>query len=123
LTESSAEFRGIVLAIRTNAFITPCKDLARHTSFVMKCAAKLTYHASYQYNINKTMRYEIKFFCNKTKPDSGIKWETPIAHLIPQTPFAMTIRDSSLEGAGGFSTTLGFWWHTLFPDEVIQCTL
>ncbi len=73
LIESSAEFRDIVLAIQTNGFVTPCKDLARH----------LTHHASYQYNINKTMCYEIKFFQDKLKPDSGIKWETPIAHLIP----------------------------------------
>jgi hypothetical protein len=83
----------------------------------MKHAAKLTHHASYQYNINKTMRYKIKFFCNKLKPDSGIKWEMPIAHLIPQTPFATTIGDSLLKGAGGFSTSLGFWWHICFPDE------
>jgi hypothetical protein len=83
LTESSAEFQDIVLAIQTNAFVAPCKDLARHTSFAMKCAAKLAHHASYQYNINRTMRYENKFFCNKLKPDSGIKWEMPIAHLIP----------------------------------------
>jgi hypothetical protein len=77
----------------------------------------------YQYNINKTMRYKIEFFRNKIKPDSGIEWETPIAHLIPQTPFATTIGDSLLEGAGGFSTTLGFWWHICFPDEVVQHTL
>jgi hypothetical protein len=82
LTKSSAEFRDIVLAIQTNAFVTPCKDLAQHTSFAMKRAAKLTHHASYQYNINRTMLYKIKFFCNKLKPDSGIKWEMPIAHLI-----------------------------------------
>jgi hypothetical protein len=69
LTESSAEFQDIVLAIQTNVFITPCKNLARHTSFAMKCAAKLTHHASYQYNINKTMRYKIEFFRNKLKPD------------------------------------------------------
>ncbi len=119
LTESSAEFQDIVLAIQTNAFVKPCKDLAQHTSFAMKCVAKLTHHASYQYNITKTMHYKIKFFRNKLKPDSGIKWETPIAHLIPRTLFATTIRDSSLEGAGGFSTTLGFWWHIHFPDEVV----
>jgi hypothetical protein len=64
-----------------------------------------------------------QFFCNKLKPDSGIEWETPIAHLIPQTPFATTIRDSLLEGAGGFSITLRFWWHICFPDEVVQRTL
>jgi hypothetical protein len=47
----------------------------------------------------------------------------PIAHLIPQTPFATTIGDSLLEGAGGFSTMLGFWWHICFLDEVFQHTL
>jgi hypothetical protein len=51
--------------------------------FAMKRAAKLTHHASYQYKINKTMCYKIKFFCEKLKPDSGIKLEMPIAHLIP----------------------------------------
>ncbi len=35
----------------------------------------------------------------------------------------MTIGDSSLEGAGGFSVTLGFWWHIRFPDEVVRHTL
>jgi hypothetical protein len=69
LTESSAEFRDIILAIHTSAFVTPCKDLAQHTSFAMKRAAKLTHHASYQYNINKTMHYKIEFFCNNLKPD------------------------------------------------------
>ena len=109
MTESSVEFQDIVLAIRTNAFVVPCKDLAWHTSFAMKRAAKLTHHASYQYNINKTMHYKIEFFCDKLKPDSGIEWETPIVHLIPQTPFATTIGDSLLEGAGGYCTMLGFW--------------
>jgi hypothetical protein len=79
-------FQNIVLVIQTNAFVTPCKDLTRHTSFAMKCPAKLTHHATYQYNINRTMRYKIKFFCNKLKLDSHIEWEMPIAHLIPQTP-------------------------------------
>jgi hypothetical protein len=61
------------------------------------------------------MHYESKFFRDKLK--------IPIDNLIPQTPFATTIRDSSLEGAGGFSITLGFWWHICFLDEVVQRTL
>jgi hypothetical protein len=122
LTESSAEFHKVILAICTSAFVALCKDLAQHTSFAMKSAAKLTHHASYQYNVNKTMHYEIEFFHDKLKPDSGIKWETPIAHLIPQAPFATTIGDSLLDRAGGFSITLGFWWHICFPDEVVQHT-
>ncbi len=86
----------------------------------MKRAAKLTHHASYQYIINKTMHYEIKFFLKKLKPDSGIEWEMPIAHLIPQTPFATTIGDSLLEGAGGFASP---WDSICLPDELVQCTL
>jgi hypothetical protein len=60
----------LLLLARTS----PGKDLARHTSFAfaMKCVAKLTHHASYQYNINNTMHYKIEFFHNKLKPDSGI---------------------------------------------------
>jgi hypothetical protein len=69
------------------------------------------------------MRAEIKFFRDKLRPDSGVEWETPIAHLIPQTPFATTIGDSSLEEAGGFSIKLGFWWHIEFPAEIAQRTL
>jgi hypothetical protein len=69
------------------------------------------------------MCYKIKFFCNKIKPDSGIEWETPISHLISQTPFATTIGDSLLECAREFFTTLGFWWHICFLDEVAQRTL
>ena len=29
----------------------------------------------------------------------------------------------SLEGAGGYSISLGFWWHIPFPDAVRQRTL
>jgi hypothetical protein len=28
-----------------------------------------------------------------------------------------------LEGTGGFSNTLGFWWQICFPDELVQRTL
>ncbi len=28
-----------------------------------------------------------------------------------------------MEGAGGFSIKLGFWWHIEFPAEIVQRTL
>jgi hypothetical protein len=61
MTDSSAEFRDIVLAIRTGAFITPCKDLTRHTSFAMKRAAK-TYPScilSVQHQQNHALQNQI----------------------------------------------------------------
>ena len=56
LSETSQEFRDIISIIQSNKAVTTCKDLARHTSFAMKRAAKMTHHASYEYNINTTMR-------------------------------------------------------------------
>jgi hypothetical protein len=32
------------------------------------------------------------------------------------------IGNSSLEGVGGFSIRLGFWWHICFPEEIIKRT-
>jgi hypothetical protein len=88
----------------------------------MKWAAKLV-HAKYRYNINRTMRQEIDFFRKKLLTLSGITWETPIAHIIPQMPMAKAFGDSCLEGAGGYLVSLGYWWHLPFPEEVIQQTL
>jgi hypothetical protein len=46
LFESLQEIRDIVLSIQTGAFFTSCKNLAQHTSFAMKHAARLTHHSS-----------------------------------------------------------------------------
>jgi hypothetical protein len=69
------------------------------------------------------MRQEIEFFQDKLQQYSGILWETPIAHVIPQLPTATAFGDSCLEGVGGYSIELGFWWHIDFPKEIKQCTL
>jgi hypothetical protein len=69
------------------------------------------------------MRQEIDFFCKKLLPDSDIKWETPIAHIIPRMPTFTSFGDSCLKGAGGYSIPLGYWWHIPFPKEIMQRTL
>jgi hypothetical protein len=56
-------------------------------------------------------------------PNSGIKFETAIGHLIPCTPTASTIGDSSLLACGGYSIKLKFWWHLSFPKEIVERTL
>jgi len=100
------------------------KDQVKHINFAMKKAAHLVHHAKFQYNINKTMCQEIDFFREKLLPESGIVWETPIAHIIPRMPTFTAFGDSCLEGAGGYDCILlGFWWHIPFPEAVIQRTL
>jgi hypothetical protein len=69
------------------------------------------------------MSQEIEFFCEKLLLESNIAWETPIAHIIPWMPMFISFGDSCLEGAGGYSILLGFWWHIPFPKAVKQRTL
>jgi hypothetical protein len=69
------------------------------------------------------MRQEIEFFRKKLLSKSGIRWESLIAHIIPRMPTFITFGDSCLEGAGGYSLSLGFWWHLPFPEEVKLRTL
>jgi hypothetical protein len=123
LTDTSPEFRNICLSFKTGSFPCSVKDQVKHINFAMKRAAHLVHHAKFQYNINKTMHQEIDFFREKLLPNSDIKWETPIAHIIPRMPIFTSFGDSCLEGAGGYSIPLGYWWHIPFPEEIMQRTL
>jgi hypothetical protein len=69
------------------------------------------------------MHQEIEFFCKKLLPKSRIRWESPIAHIISRMPTFITFGDSCLEGAGGYSLSVGFWWHLPFPEKVKLRTL
>jgi hypothetical protein len=120
LLESSKEFQNIILLLKMGTYLGTPNNKAKHISFVMRQAAKLVHHAKYRYNITKTMHQEIEFFSKKLQPSSSILWETPIAHIIPRMFLATAFGDSCLEGAGGYSISLGFWWHLPFPKKVIQ---
>ncbi len=51
------------------------------------------------------MREELNFIFDALKPDSGIVFKTPIAHLIPRIPMASIIGNSSLLSCSSYSTT------------------
>jgi len=122
-SDTSPEFCDICLSLKTGSFPCLVKDQVKHINFAMKRAAHLVHHAKFQYNINKTMRQEIEFFCEKLLPELNIAWETPITHIIPWTPTFTSFGDRCLEGARGYCISLGFWWHIPFPEAVIRRTL
>ena len=72
--------------------------------------------------VNLTMREELNFISHALSPDSGLKFETPIAHLIPRMPTASIVGDSSLLACGGYLVTLDFWWHLWFPKKSRKCS-
>ena len=89
----------------------------------MKKAAKVVNKHNHLYLVNSTMQDELIFISHALLPKSGIKFETPIAHLIPRMPTASIIGDSLLVACGGYSITIEFWGHFLFPKEVVTQTL
>jgi hypothetical protein len=123
LEKSSNGFRDLVKQITTKTFSGKISDHQRHIKFAMKKAAKMVNRNHATYLVNRTMRDELNFLSDALKPDSGIKFETPIAHLIPRTPTASIVGDSSLLACGGYSITLKFWWHFTFPSDVVERTL
>ena len=75
----------------------------------MKKASKMVNRNHATYLVNRTMQDELNFLSDALKPDLGIKFEAPIAHLIPRTPTASIVGDSLLLACGGYSITLKFW--------------
>jgi hypothetical protein len=123
LEDSSPEFQTRIKSLRSGYFFCNVKDQICHIAFAIKRSAKLVHQSRCQYNITKPMRQEIEFFREKLLPTSDIRWESPIAHVIPRMPTFTIFGDSCLEGAGGYSLFLGFWWHLPFPEEVKLRTL
>merc|ERR1712086_1116135 len=99
------------------------KNMETFVRFAIKKAAKLVHHCPVEYNIVRSMREEIEFFARYLKPDSGVKWEAPIAYLIDRTPFASTFGDACLESGGGYSSKLKLWYFVSFPKDVVLRTL
>jgi hypothetical protein len=123
LADSLPEFQTLIKSLRSGYFFCNVKEQIRHISFAIKWSAKLVHQSRCQYNITKTMRQEIEFFREKLLPKSGICWESPIAHIISRMPTFTTFGDSCLKEAGGYSLSLGFWWHLPFPEQVKLCML
>ena len=47
----------------------------------------------------------------------------PIAHMVPRDPDFSGKGDACLDGAGGYSEDLHFWWYFDWPKEVKKKTL
>lgn len=94
-----------------------------HINFEIKKSAQMIHKCRARYNINKDMRAEIEFLTEATRPDSGINWWSPIAHMIPRDPLAHIHSDACLDSSGGYSIKLSFMWYLMWPEWVVKKTL
>ena len=91
-------------------------------NFSIKKAAQQLHRCDNEYFIPKTMRREIEFLREALHPNSGIKWATPIGHLIPRDPTAEGCSDACLEAGGGFSMEMRFIWFLTWPTDILYRT-
>jgi hypothetical protein len=86
LKKGSSGFRKLCDQISTNNFSGKQSDHQHRINFAMKKVAKMVSKHGHLYLVKSTMQDELNFFSKALSPDSGIKFEIPIAHLIPRTP-------------------------------------
>jgi hypothetical protein len=123
LEKSSSGFEDLVKQILAKNYSGKISEHQRHINFAMKKVAKMVNKHNHLYLVNRTMWEELNFITHALIPDSGIKFETPIAHLIPRIPTALIVGNSLLLACGGYSIALKFWWHLSFPKNVVKQTL
>jgi hypothetical protein len=123
LEKSSSGFRDLIKQISTKNYSGRISDHQHHINFAMKKAAKMVNRNNHNYLVNRTMQDELNFIAHALKPDSGIKFKTPIVHLILRTPTPSIVGNSLLLACGGYSITLKFWWHLSFLENVVKQTL
>jgi len=76
-----------------------------------------------RFHITNTLRKELKLLHHIFPNLNDFPFITPIAHIIDRTPDFVAKGDACLDGAGGFSEHLTFWWFLEWPPSVKNRTL
>ena len=97
-------------------------EITRVSTFAQSEASRLIHASPNKHWINSTLREELHLLISALSADR-ISMRTPIAHLVRRDPSASAWSDSSLKAAGGYSTTMKFWWYFEWPDNVRKQTL
>ena len=86
-----------------------------------KIAQKI-WQSKTRFFITKEMKQDILFLEHFLLHNRRVLY-IPIAHWVPRDPDFSGRGDACLEGAGGYSLNLGFWWFFEWPDEIKSKTL
>jgi len=99
------------------------QDSLLRKNFAFSKIMKKTWDCKQKYFISRTLRQEIKFLIHIFKNRHIFKIFAPISHIIPRHPDFIALGDACLDGAGGFSPTLKYWWFIPWPPQIRTQTL
>jgi len=88
--------------------------------FFSSAVAKAIWTCKSRTWLTQDIREELAFIVRVFGNPTTYRWSSPIAHLIPLAPDYQAWQDSCLDGAGGFSFQLRFWWVVEWPDSIRQ---
>ena len=98
-------------------------DTLKRKNFAISALLRQTWHSHKKFNISKNLRKELKLLNFIFARPKQFKFESPIAHIIPRDFDFTALGDACLDGGGGYSDDLKFWWFIPWPDYISSKTL
>ena len=95
----------------------------RKKDFAVSKVLQSIWASKKKFHITKSLRTELKLILYLFSNRSAFPFATPIAHVIPRDPEFQALGDACLDGAGGFSTNMKFWWYVDWPPAIASRTL
>ena len=114
LAATSKKFRKMLKRMKMKASNL---DDQREINFALRIVAKMTHAAEETYRMPPTLILEIALITQIIQ-DLSIRLETPIAHIVPRDATYAAAADACKRCGGGWSTSLRFWWHLEWKDDV-----
>ena len=85
--------------------------------FALSQTSKRIHHSRKRFEINRTLRREIRLIYDALRSDRISPWR-PLGHMINRDPSGGAWSNSCLHAAGGYSYDMGFWSYSRWPDDI-----
>ena len=98
-------------------------DSILRKKFATGVIAKKIWHSKHAHFITKQLASELALLRDIFNNPLWFRLYTPISYLVNRTPGYVARGDACLDGAGGFSLDLQFWWFFEWPETIRNLTL
>ena len=115
---STASFRKLMKRAKAK----PLPDLVedeREINFAIRQVAQKKHRCDEKHFMPPSLTKEIAYM-TRVLQDNDIKLSTPLAHIVDRDPTWQAWADACKRSGGGWSTDLLFWWHLVFPQDIVD---